>query len=157
MTGQTTGGEADAVVTATFAGDCGVDADDFAGKVDECAAAVAGIDGGIGLDEVLIALDAQVLAANRADDAGGDGLGKPERRADGDDPFADLELRGVSEAGAGKVGGADVDDGEVGECVLADEGSLKLAIVREGDGDLLGALDHVGIGDDVAVGTDDDA
>ena len=46
-------GEADALVAAGVAGDGRVDADDLAVEVDQRAAAVAGVDGGVGLQEVL--------------------------------------------------------------------------------------------------------
>ena len=46
-------GEADPLVAAGVAGDGRVDADDLAAEVDQRAAAVAGIDGGVGLQEVL--------------------------------------------------------------------------------------------------------
>ena len=45
--------EADAFVAAAGAGDGRVDADHFAAEVEQRAAAVAGVDGGIGLQEVL--------------------------------------------------------------------------------------------------------
>ena len=46
-------GEADSFVVARIAGDAGVDADHFALQVDQRPAAVAGIDGGVGLQEIL--------------------------------------------------------------------------------------------------------
>ena len=53
-------GEADADVAAAAGEarghDAGVDADDLAPHVDERAAAVAAVDGRVGLDEVLVAL-----------------------------------------------------------------------------------------------------
>ena len=47
-------GEADALVAAAAAEDGGVDADQPAVGVHERAAGVAGIDGGVGLDEILV-------------------------------------------------------------------------------------------------------
>src|SRR5690606_9757639 len=49
-------GEADADVAAGRSEDGGVDADQLPAEVDQRAARVAGVDGGIGLDEVLVAL-----------------------------------------------------------------------------------------------------
>jgi hypothetical protein len=51
----------------------------------------------------------------------------------------------------------DLDDGEVGELVDADDASLQDAAVVEGDLDLRGSVDDVVVGDDVAVRRDDDA
>ena len=65
--------------------------------VQQGAAAVAGIDGRIGLDEIvvyrIIGSDAPV---QRADNTGGDRMRKPERVTDGDDGFADHEIFGIS-------------------------------------------------------------
>ena len=67
-------------------GDGGVDADDFAVHVDEWAAAGAGIDGGVGLQEVLDAdgvAQADLAAIAGTDDAVRHGLGQAERTAHG--------------------------------------------------------------------------
>src|SRR5262245_9023053 len=72
------------------AGDGGVDADHRAGGVEERAAAVAGVDRGVGLEEVReadraageLVLDGDAAAGGR-DDPLRDGLGeRPERAAD---------------------------------------------------------------------------
>ena len=68
--------EADAHAAAAAAVDGGVDADQPPFGIDQRAARVAGVDGGIGLDEVLEGGQAQPVAAQRADDAGGDGLAR---------------------------------------------------------------------------------
>ena len=51
----------------------------------------------------------------------------------------------------------DLDDGEVGELVGADDLGVHHAAVVEGDLDLYRAFDDVVVGDDVAVRRDDDA
>src|SRR5207248_7922398 len=63
-----------------------VDADHQAAAVDQGPAAVAGIEGCIGLDDVIdqVAGDAAQGAADRADYAGRDGRLEAERTADGD-------------------------------------------------------------------------
>ena len=127
-------GEADAFVAGRLRVDGGVDADDFAGHIDERAAGVAGIDGGIGLEEVLelagsAGLDGAVLAG---DDAGGDGFGEAERLADGDDPVADFDAVGVAHFDGGQRGvGLNLDDGDVGGLVDADDfGGTALVAFR---------------------------
>ena len=77
-------GEADALIAAGLGGNGGVDADDFAVNVDEGAAGVAGVDGGVRLDEAL------------------ELLGAGEVTAGGDGPIADMD----------GVGGADFQGGE---------------------------------------------
>ena len=69
----------------------GVDADQFAAQIHQRAAGIAGIDGGVGLDEVLVAVGVDAGAAERADDARGHRVLQAERIADGDHIVADLE------------------------------------------------------------------
>ena len=73
--------------------DGGVDADDFAAGVDERAAGVAGVEGGVGLDDVVDepAGGAAEGSAHGADDAGGDGGLEAVGIADGDHELADLQ------------------------------------------------------------------
>ena len=54
-------------------------------------------------------------------------------------------------------GQVDLQQGEVGGGVDADEGRLHGLAIREADLDLLGALDDVVVGDDVAVLVDHEA
>src|SRR3546814_20233312 len=58
-------GEADADIAAAAAQDRRIDADQLALRVDQGAAGIAGIDGGVGLDEVLVAFDAESGPAQR--------------------------------------------------------------------------------------------
>jgi hypothetical protein len=72
--------------------DLGIDADHLAVEVEQRPAGVAGIDGDVGLDEGHIVLGGQVAALG-ADDAGRGRVLEAERRADGEHPFAHLEVR----------------------------------------------------------------
>ena len=86
-------GEADALVAAGFAEDGRVDAHELAARVHQRAAGVAGIDCGVGLDEILVGREPPFEpAAGRADDAERDGLVELKRIPDRQDPFGDLEL-----------------------------------------------------------------
>ena len=67
-------GEADPDIAAARRQDGGVDADALSPQVDEWTARITRIDRCVGLDEVLIALDAEAAAAERADDPRGHGL-----------------------------------------------------------------------------------
>ena len=51
-----------------------------------------------------------------------------------------------------KPGGVDLHDRHVGQRVGADHLGLELAMVEQLDRDPVGAFDHVGVGEDVAVG-----
>ena len=66
-------------------------------QVHQRAAGVAGVDRGVGLDEVLVAVRVDAGAAQRADDARGHRLAEAERVADGHHEVADLEPVGVGE------------------------------------------------------------
>src|SRR5438094_8026635 len=58
-----------------------VDPNQFAPGVDQSAARVSGIDGGVGLDEVLIIFNAQSAASRCADDSHGHSLSQTKRIA----------------------------------------------------------------------------
>ena len=68
-----------------------------------------------------------------------------------------MQLGRVAPGDAGKVVGVDLDDGHVVELVDTDELGREDAAVVHGDANLHGAVDDVVVGDDVAVGRDDDA
>ena len=153
-------GEADALEAAVAAEDGGIDAEETAVDVDEGAAGVAGIDGGVGLDEVFVALDLGEdadVAALGADDAAGDGFADAEGIADGEDAVADFGFRAVGEGDGGKIFRVDFDDGEVGLGIAADDLGGEFAAVGERDRHEVGAVDDVVVGHHVAVGADDDA
>ncbi len=118
-------GEARACEGAAAGDDEGVDADQFAMRVDQRAAGVAGVDGGVGLDEVAglaAVFGVGVGPIKRADDAAGDGeLEVAEGAAEGKHGLAGMQLGGVAPGDAGQVGGVDLDDGQVVELVDADE------------------------------------
>ena len=89
-------GEADADAAAARRQDRGVDPDKLAVEVQQRAAGVAAVDGGIGLDEILQPFKVQAAAAKGRDNAGCGGLAKAERVADGDGEVADAQFIGVS-------------------------------------------------------------
>ena len=113
--------EADADVAALAAEapaadgrDRGVDPDDLAVEVDQRAAGVAGVDGGVGLDRVdvgAVARTALAAGGHRpvlgADDAARHRAGQAERRADRDDRVADDDAVGVAERQGRQVLGVD--------------------------------------------------
>ena len=83
--------------------DGGIDADHFAVDVEQRAAGVAEVDGGVGLDEVLeragLLAEAE-RAALRRDDADGERVLELERIADRDGPVALADAVGVAERNA---------------------------------------------------------
>ena len=89
----------------------------------------------------------------------GDREGEPfaERIADGQHPLADAGVVAVAERHRRQRLGVDLEDRDVGVGIGADDLGLELPPVEQPDRDLLGALDHVVVGQDVAVGRDDEA
>ena len=87
--------------------DEGVDADQFAVGVDERAAGVAGVDGGVGLDEVARlarVVGVRIGAIECADNAARDGeLEVAEGAAESEHGLAGMEFGGVAPGDAGQV------------------------------------------------------
>ena len=137
---------------ALAVGDDGrVDAHHLAVQVQQRSAAVARVDGGVGLDEIVIGTGADDAALG-ADDAGRNGLLQAEGTADGHHPFADLQVRGAAQAGHGQVAlGLDLDQGQVGLRIAADDLGLELALVLEFYLDVVGVFDDMVVGDDVTA------
>ena len=64
---------------------------DLAVEVEQRAARIAAVDGGVGLDVIVVGPGIDVAVARR-DDAGSDRAAEAERVADGDHPFAEPQL-----------------------------------------------------------------
>ena len=99
--------------------------------------------GGVGLDRVRVGGAAAELVdavLEGADDSDARGAAERWGVADRDDGVADLDLVGVAErerAERARVGG-DLEDGDVGRGVLADDGRLELVAAGEADAGRLG-------------------
>src|SRR5215207_1336599 len=155
-------GEADAHGAAAVGReDLRVDADHAPLRVEQRPAGVARVDRGVGLDGALD--DAAVARLDgpleAGDDAGRQRPVEPERVADGQDLLADREAVAVAHrhdlerlAHAG-----DLDDGEVGVGVAADDARRVGLVAAEADGDLVGVLDDVVVSQDVPLVVDDGA
>ena len=88
--------KADADRAAGGRDDQRVDADHFAIEVEQRPAGIAAVDGGVGLDVVVIGTGGDVAVARR-DDAGRHRAAEAERIADRDHPFAEPQLVGIAE------------------------------------------------------------
>ena len=143
--------------SAAAAENRGIDADHAAVRVEQRSAGIAGIDRRIGLDEILKRPETDT-AAQRADDPAADRLADAEGIADRQHHVANLELVAVAKRGGRKAGGLDLEDREVGKRVSADHlGFVALVRFADGNAHIIRALDHVVVGENVAVGGDDDA
>ena len=130
-------------------------------RIHQRAAGVAGIDGRVGLD--VAARLARIIRigigpVDGADDAAGDReLEVAEGAAKGKHGLAGFQLGRVSPDDGGKVGCVHLEHGKIGELVDADDLRVQDAAIIQRHLDLRGAIDHMVVGDDVAVRRDDDA
>ena len=93
-----------------------------------------------------------------ADDAGGHGVLQTEGIPDRNHVIAHLEMRGITERHGDQIRLLGLKHGNVRALVRTDDLRRKRAVVEERHRDFVGVLDHVEIGDDVAVlGVDDHA
>ena len=151
-------GEADADRAAGRRDDRRVHADHLPVHVEQRSARIAAIDGGVGLEEIVIGPGIDV-ALGGGDDADGDAAAEAERIADRHHPVADPHLAGIAEGdGVQRLLGLDLEQREIGLGVMAEDlGHLQLGAVGEVDDDLVGAFDDVVVGDDQAGRIDDKA
>ena len=77
--------------------------------------------------------------------------------ADRAHPFADAQAIGVAEGEGRQAQRADLEEGEVGGRIGADERGRELALVGEADADPVGRSDDVVVGEDEALGIHDEA
>src|SRR5690242_4500476 len=117
---------------------------------------VARIDGGIGLDEVVIGSTADHTPLG-ADDPGCNGLRQSKGVAYGHDPFADLKAIAVAQFGKGEfLLLVDLDQCQVQLFVHPLDLTLYLTPLGKLDQYLVGAVDYMVVGEDIAVGADDE-
>src|SRR6202051_821841 len=141
--------KADADRTAGGRDDQRVDADYLAVEVEQRAAGIAAVDGGVGLDVVVIGSRSDVAVARR-DDARRHRAAEAGRIADPCPPFAETQLVGIAELHRDqRFWRLELQHRKVGLLVDADQLGLDLGAVIHDDVDL------VGVGDDVIVGHDD--
>jgi hypothetical protein len=139
------------------AGNGGVYADHAAAAVRERAAGVAGVEGGVCLDDVVDdaarpAGAGRKRAAERGYDPGRDGAAEAVRIADGDHELAHAEPLGIAELGGDEVVALRAKQGEVRERVAADDLEALLAAVAErGAAAGVRSPDHVRIGEQEPV------
>ena len=149
--------EADADRAARRRDDRRVDADHLALEIEQRAAGIAAIDGGVGLDVVVVRTGIDVAIARRHD-AGGDGAAEAERIADRDHPFAEPQPVGIAERNRGeRMLRLHPQQCEVDLGVASEDFGLEASAVVEDDGHLVGVGDDVVVGHHDAGGVDDEA
>ena len=100
-------------------------------RVDERTARVAGVDGGVGLDEVFVVRDADVGASERGHDAQRHGLIELKRIADREYPFGHLQRARITPRNRREAARVDLEERQVGRRVDADNRGLDFALVGQ--------------------------
>ena len=150
-------GEADAAIDSTNER---VDADNAAFNVAKWAAGIAGVDGGIGLQIILISAAGtrpNRRPALRAHKSDGETVVQLIRRSDGDGPLADFDCVTVAEPRGRQVFAVDLDDGHIGARIAADQLAVEFASVFQPYFEFVCVIHHVVVGENVAVGANDHA
>ena len=147
--------EPDSLEATAGGHDGGVDPDQFAVEIDQCASGVARIDRGICLQE--LAFDESIeRAAFGTDDADADRLFEGEGAADGDDPITDLKSIGAAERNTWQRRiGLDPKDGDITAGVADRIDTWEFATVRQSNPDRLRILDDMVIGNAESVRFED--
>ena len=136
-----------------------VDAHHPAPRVQQRAAGAARIQRGGVLDDVLDepAAFAPHGPAQGTDDAGGNRRLEPEGIAHGDHQLARLQAIRVAQFGPRQVAGGQADQGQVAGRVVADKVRVEGVAFRRDGAKPAAAVDHVAVGQGVAVGGQDEA
>src|SRR5437899_2841130 len=149
--------EAEADRTAGRRDDQRVDADHLAFEVEQRSTGIAAVDGGVGLDVVVVRALADVAVARRYD-TGRDRAAEAEGVADRDYPFAEPQLVGIAELHRDqRLHRLELQDRNVGLLVDPDQLGLDLCAVVHDHVDFVGIRDDVIVGDDDARFIDDEA
>src|SRR5690606_34146778 len=119
------------------------------------AARIAGIDGGIGLDKVLVHIDAKPVTTQRGHDPQGRGLTHPERVANGQHNVAHAQTLVFVEFNGLYLGQCDLQHREIGFRVGPHHFGVRLPPVVQRHTNRIGRLHHVVVGENVAVAADD--
>jgi hypothetical protein len=153
--------EADAGSGSAGREDRAVDADYLAVRIEQRAAGISAVDGGIGLNGFVDESGVAGLhgAAERADDASGECAGETEGIADSEGALAHDEIARVAQRERREVValGIDLNQSDVVALIGADEFRGFARLIAEGDFDLLRVFDDVIVREDVAVLVDQEA
>src|SRR5215510_6565741 len=150
------GGEADSLRGQN---DRRVDADHLAARVYERPAGVPRVQGRVGLNDVVdqAARPRTQRAPQRADHAPGHRVLEAVWVPDGDSELADANLIRIAECDGNQVRRVDPDYGQIGFGIVADQLRLASPTVEQRHLDLRRAVDDVVVGQQKAVGREDES
>ena len=133
-------------------GDHRVDADHFGARVQQRTAGVAGINRRIRLDRFVDSIAIRPAdRADRTDDAARHRARQSKRIADGKHFLSDAEVTRVAQGRRHQVRSADLDHRKIVTLICANHLRRVVALVVQRDFNILGALDHVEVGEDVSL------
>ena len=131
----------------------GIDADDLTVTIDQRTAGVAGIQGGIGLDQG----HGPTVHVHIPVDGGNDavGIGAPvlhaQRISDGSHGVADPQLGGIPEPGRNQILGLHLKHCQVGNLVTGDQIRRENPVIGQQNINGTSPLHHMGVGDNIAI------
>ena len=111
----------------------GIDADQFAANIDQCTAGVSGIDGRVRLDVVFERLQINFAATRGADDALRNRFAQAVGIADREHDVADPQLAGTAQRNRRNRPHVDLEQGQIGFGIDADDLGFGEASVAELD------------------------
>jgi len=139
--------------------DRGIHTDHLTRRVDQRAARVAGIQRGVGLDDIVDHAPGvgPQRPSERRDHPGRDRLREAERVPYGDGDLPDTQLAGFTQFDVRqRVGRADAQHREVAVRIVADEIGVEFRAVRERHADMRRAMHNVAIRQQITVGREDE-
>ena len=119
------------------------------GRIDQCTARVARIDGRVGLDKVLEGVDPEPLPARGTDDPLRDRLSDAERVADGEHHVAYLQRFRIPEGDWAQTIGRNPQNRQVCFRIGTHHLCLRDPAITEDDRDLVGTFDNVIVGQNI--------
>ena len=131
-----------------------VDAHQQTVGIDQCATRVTRIDSRICLNKIFKGVDAQLFASQGAHNARGDGLANAKGIANGQDSIAHLQTLHLTQDDGGQFWQVNFEQGQIRFGIGANDFGHGAAAIVECDFNALSALDHVVVGKDVAIWTD---
>ena len=135
-----------------------IDSHHLAVHIEQRPPGISGIDGGIGLNEIFVILNTDIGAAGRGNDPDRQGPVEAEGIADGQGPLSNLQgVRIAQDRGGQLPSGVDLEDRHIGAGIDPHHLAVVDPVDGELDLDLLRPLDHMFIGEDIAVLADDEA
>ena len=142
-------GKTHATVVAT---DERVDADHPPVDVTKRAAAVAGVDRGVGLDELIVISAEAEIASFRTHHAESESVGQLKRCSDREGEFPDLKSVAVPQLRHRKIGAIDLQNSQVAPLIRTHDLGLEAPPIAQFHLNPTRSIDDMVVGENVAVG-----